>query len=80
MEILDNVVRDANTYDPVQDTALDSVTNTEWSYPFTYRLANTFDSIRKKVAPYLDRMIYIGLSVAVILIIWQVITVIIGIV
>lgn len=79
LEILDNVTNKANpANDRIQDTALDSVTHSEWSYPFTYRLANTFDSIRKRVAPYLDWMLYIGLSVAVILLIWQGMQLVVG--
>lgn len=79
LEILDNVTDRANpANDRIQDTALDNVTHSEWSYPFAYRLANTFDSIRRRSAPYLDWMFYIGLSVAVILLIWQWFQLVIG--
>lgn len=78
MEILDSVHREANEGNPIQDTALDTVSHTDGAYGAKYRLANTFDSIRKKIAPYVDWMLYIGLSVAVILLIWQGLQLVIG--
>lgn len=78
-EILHNIVKDANAWgDPIQDTALNSVSRIQWPHPSKYRLANTFDSIRQKSGIYLDRLFYIGLSVAVILIIRNGLQLVIG--
>jgi hypothetical protein len=67
--VLDAVVGKANQTTKIQDTALDKVSNTKGQFATKYRVANTLDSIRVEIAPYLQWFIFIGLSVATILII-----------
>jgi len=69
--ILDRVVQDANQDTKVQQTALDGATDQQWSYAKQYKIANTLDWIKNNINPYLQRMIYIWLSVAVILLIYN---------
>lgn len=68
-EVLDRVVWAANAGSPIQDTALDRVTDTQGQFASKYKIANTLDSIRINIAPYLQWFMYIGLSIATILII-----------
>ncbi len=68
-EVLDRVVWEANVWSPIQDTALDRVTDTEGQFASKYKIANTLDSIRRQIAPYLQWFMFIGLTVATILII-----------
>ncbi len=69
IRILDKVVANANddrAY-AVQDTALDGVT----AAPGRYRIYNTLQRIRQNIAPYLQRTVYIWLTTAVILLIFN---------
>jgi hypothetical protein len=50
---------------------LDDTSEFQWSYPLQYRLTNTLDAIRQQIGPYLQRAFFIGLSLAVILIIFN---------
>ncbi len=70
-QILDNVVETANDDYHIQQTALDHATNTQWAYLPQYKIANTLDWLRNNIDPYLQRAVYIGLCVAVILIIYN---------
>lgn len=67
--ILDSVVQRANDTDAVQENALNDVDKLQGSYQSQYRLTNTFDSLRQNISPYLEWAYYIGLSIAVILLI-----------
>lgn len=71
IQILDNVVKDANDEYKIQQTALDSATDKQWAYASQYKMANTLDRFRNNINPYLQRAVYIGLSVAVILLIYN---------
>ena len=71
ISILDKVVQDANSDSKIQQTALDGVTDQQWAYAKQYKIANTLDWLRNNINPYLQRMIYIWLSVAVILLIYN---------
>lgn len=72
MEVLDTVAQNANPpWNKIQDTALDTASDTQWWYTKQYKIANTLDYIRKNIAPYLQRAVYIGLVVAVILLIYN---------
>lgn len=71
ISIVDNVVKEANEDNKIQQTALDGVTDTQWSYASEFKIANTLDRLRKNINPYLQRAIYIWLSVAVILLIYN---------
>lgn len=69
VEILDEVVADANddrAYS-VQDTQLDGVD----AWPGRYRIYNTLQWIRKNISPYLQWAVYIWLTAAVILLIFN---------
>jgi hypothetical protein len=71
MEILDSVASQANTDYSIQETALNSATDQMGGYQKQYKISNTLDYLRTNIAPYLQRMVYIGLVVAVILIIYN---------
>ena len=71
LQILDTVVSRANQEDSVQQTALDTATDKEWAYASKYKIANTLDWLRNNINPYLQYAVYIGLSVAVILLIYN---------
>ncbi len=69
--ILDRVVKSSNEEYKIQQTALDSATDKQWGYQSQYKIANTLDWLRTNIAPYLQRVVYLGLSVAVILLIYN---------
>lgn len=68
--ILDRVVEEANQDYKIQQTALDGATDLQWGYQSQYKIANTLDRFRNNINPYLQRAVYIWLSVAVILLIY----------
>ena len=69
-QILDSIAGEANSEYRIQETALDWVNDDQGAFASKYKIANTLDSLRIKIAPYLQWMFYIGLSLAVILIIF----------
>lgn len=71
MRVLDSVASEANDEYKIQDTQLDDVSPLQWSYPSQYRLTNTLDALRKNIGPYLDRAFFIGLAIAVIMVIYN---------
>lgn len=71
IQILDNVVSQANDDYKIQQTALDNATDKQWAYASSYKISNTLDRFRNNINYYLQRAVYIGLSVAVILIIYN---------
>lgn len=71
VQILDNVVETANDDYHIQQTALDHATNTQGAYLPQYKIANTLDRLRNNINPYLQWAVYIGLSAAVILLIYN---------
>ena len=71
IDILDNVAAEANEDFEIQETALDNVTDMQGSYARQFKIANTLDWIRQNISPYLQWMVYIGLSIAVILVIYN---------
>jgi hypothetical protein len=68
---LDRVVEESNADYKIQQTALDGATDLQWSYQSQYKIANTLDWLRKNINPYLQRVVYIWLSAAVILLIYN---------
>ena len=70
MEILNNVAGEANGEYKIQETALDGVDSNQGAFASKYKIANTLDSIRIKIAPYLQYLFYFGLGLAVLLIIY----------
>lgn len=71
IQILDNVVSEANDEYKIQQTALDQATDKQWAYASPYKIANTLDWFRNNINPYLQWAVYIWLSVAVILLIYN---------
>ncbi len=71
IQILDTVVGEANDEYKIQQTALDNATDKQWAYASQYKIANTLDRFRNNINPYLQWAVYIGLSVAVILLIYN---------
>ncbi len=71
LEVLDKVVWEANKKVSFQETALDDITDKEWSFQVQYKISNTLDYLRVNIAPYLQWAVYIGLVVAVILIVYN---------
>jgi len=71
MQILEAVKDQANKDYKIQETALDNINDQEGGYDSDYKIANTLDYIRNNIYPYLQRAVYIGLSAAVILLIYN---------
>lgn len=64
-------VRETDAYrDKIQETALDD-TNPTGQYATEYRITNMIDSIRAKIKPYIQRVLYGWLTLAVIGIIYN---------
>ncbi len=69
-EVLDRVVGEANIETRIQDTQLDRISGIrDWQFASKYQIANTLDSIRVQIAPYLQWFMFIGLSIATVMII-----------
>lgn len=71
LQILDTVVEEANDEYKIQQTALDQATDKQWAYASQYKIANTLDRFRNNINPYLQRAVYIWLSAAVVLLIYN---------
>lgn len=71
MQMLDNFAYEVNEWDRIQDTVVNDISNIQWQYASEYKIANTLDSIRMQIAPYIQRTMYIGLSLAVLAIIYN---------
>jgi hypothetical protein len=70
--ILDTVVDKANQggYD-IQETALNGVTDAQGWYAKEYKIANTLEYFRNNIQPYIQRAVYLWLTCAVILLIFN---------
>ncbi len=69
-EVLYRVVWQANIENKIQDTQLDRISATaDMQFSSEYQITNTLNSIRIKIAPYLQWFMFIWLSIATILII-----------
>ncbi len=71
IRMIDKVAQAVNYWDRIQDTAINDTTNIQWQYASEYKITNTLDSLRIQIAPYLQWTMYIGLSLAVIGIIYN---------
>lgn len=71
MQVLDSVVGVANVPQSFQETAMDPINNQEGSYQSEYRVSNTLDWVRMHMATYLQWIVYFGLTIAVILLIYN---------
>lgn len=65
-DILNNVANKANTQYDLQDSPLERVNERQWWYPMQYRIANTLDSIRVNIAIYIQWIVFLGLAMATI--------------
>lgn len=57
--------------DRIQDNALNDISNIQWQYASQYRITNTLDAIRVQITPYIQWVMYLWLSIAVILIVYN---------
>ncbi len=64
--LLDDVARETNAWTRIQETALNDISNIQWQYASEFKIANTLDSIRMQISPYLQWIMYLWLSWAVI--------------
>ncbi len=71
LDILDTVAWEANDQYKIQETKLNEVSNLEGGFPSQFRITNTLDSIRAKITPYIQWIMFIWLSLAVVLIIYN---------
>ena len=70
-EVLDTVVGKANETNPYQETSLNEINSDSPTYDSDYKIANTLDWLRTHIGTYLQWVVYIGLTVAVILLIYN---------
>ena len=70
-EIVNTIADKANEDQKIQDTKFDTINNRQWGYGSDYQITNTLEWIRKNIQPYLQWMLYLGLSWATILLIWN---------
>lgn len=68
-QILNHVIDNAETND--LETALDAVDRWQWQFDRKYRIANTLDSVRVNVAPYLQWLSFAILVAGTTLIIYN---------
>ena len=57
--------------DRIQDNALNDISNIQWQYASEYKITNSLDAIRLQITPYIQRVMYLWLSIAVILIVYN---------
>lgn len=69
-QILDKVNDEANDSYAIQETALDWVSDSQGDYSLNYKISNTLDYFRKNMHPYLQWIVYVGLVLATISIIY----------
>ena len=73
VKLLDQVVNKANEDHKIQETELDGVTSTSAGYSGNpqYRITNTLEYVKNNIHPYIQRIVYLGLTVATILLIYN---------
>ncbi|USN55462.1 MAG: hypothetical protein H6765_02460 [Candidatus Peribacteria bacterium] len=69
IEIINTIVETDDS--KVIDTELNRVDNSFGPFDTNLKIANTFDSVRFNMSSYLERIVFLGLSGAVILIIYN---------
>lgn len=69
--VFENIVGEANTNQQIQETAMDGINSDEWAYQQEYQISNTLDWIRMHMGTYLQWIVYVGLTIAVILLIYN---------
>lgn len=68
--VLDRVAERVNR-DRIQENALNDTSNTQWQYASEYKITNTLDALRVQITPYIQWTMFIGLSLAVMLLIYN---------
>ena len=71
ISILDNIKDEANEEYKIQETALDTATDRQWSYQSSRKISNTLDYLRTHISTYLQRIVFVWLTLAVIWLIWN---------
>lgn len=71
LRIVDEITHEANNESRIQETALDDLSQYQWSYPTQYRLSNTLDALRQQIGPYLEWAFFLAMAMAVILLIYN---------
>lgn len=65
IQVFDNVVGRSNEWHyGIQETALDWITDLQWSFGSNYKISNTLDYIRQNISPYIQRAVYIWFVVS----------------
>ena len=57
--------------DRIQDNAFNDISPIQWQYASEYRITNSLDAIRLQITPYIQWIMYLWLSIAVILIVYN---------
>lgn len=70
-EIVNTIADKANEDLKIQDTRFNTINNKQGGYGADYQITNTLEWIRKNIQPYLQWILYIGLTGATILLIWN---------
>jgi len=63
-QVFENVVAWANTWDKIQETYLDTISD-DWNEAAGFKITNTLISLRQKIGPYIQWAVYIGLVTSV---------------
>ena len=71
IQILDNVAANANYQYRIQDTQLNDASAIKGKFGTAYRITNALDDLRSEINPYLQWMIFIGLSAATMLLVYN---------
>lgn len=62
LQVFENVVGAANSgHDKIQQTAINGVTDLQWSYARQYKISNTIDYLRRHIGPYIQWAVYVWL-------------------
>lgn len=70
-EILRSIKEKSDPYNMIETRLDDNLNTNSQAFGPTNRISNTLDQIRENLDPFVQRMVFIGLSGAVILIIWN---------
>ena len=55
--------------DRITQSHLDTIHHNEWDFEDGYQISNTLDALRKRLVPYIQRAVYLGLAWAVIVLV-----------
>ena len=69
--VFDSVIWEANNSQQFQETAFDGINSDEGAYQQEYQISNTLDWLRMHMGTYLQWIVYVGLTIAVILLIYN---------